>query len=129
MDERPKKAPGVSVSEIGFVLILMGILAVIVIPKIIDLASTATETSIAAMEANVKSTFAITLAENVGVYPNLEMLAEKTRNGTINKEGIVFTINGERYIVRTYTDQSCKTATEVPKDKVRCIGSIEPLLS
>ncbi len=125
--ETGKKPSGVSVSELGFVLLLMGILAVIVIPKFIDLASTATQTSIAAMEANVKSTFAITLAETSGVYPDLQKLASNVRQGHLQADGIVFKINTENYIVNTYTNQACTLPTKKPDNIVRCIGNIRKL--
>jgi MSHA pilin protein MshA len=48
--------------------------------------------------------------------PNVVKAADDT--------GIQVTINGNPYIVQTYTDTTCTTATSAATDLVGCVGQI-----
>ncbi|MEK6731701.1 MAG: prepilin-type N-terminal cleavage/methylation domain-containing protein [Pseudomonadota bacterium] len=110
--------------ELVIVLVILGILSSIVIPKYVDLSTSAKASAKKAMSGAVKSAFAISLAENSGSYPTVTSLATYVQTGTAATTGIVVDIDGSPYTVPTYTNAACSAATADVANTVQCVGDI-----
>lgn len=116
---------GFTLIELVMVIVILGVLAAIALPKFIDLQSDAEDAAKAGMSGAVKSAQAIAIAD-LKSFPTVTQLA-----GYVQGEGVVaaatgitVTIDNTPYIVPTYTDASCTTATTAVGDTVQCVGSI-----
>lgn len=117
---------GFTLIELVIIIVIIGILAAIAIPKYVDLSSSALTGAKAGMSGAVKSAFAISIAQNKA-NPTVTQLAagvQGTSGITAMATGVQVTINGTTYIVPTYTDASCTTATTAVGDTVACVGDI-----
>ena len=117
------KQRGFTLIELGMVIVILGILAAMIVPKYIDLSSDALTASKLAMEGTVKSAYSITIMDK-GNNPTLSELATNVQGGVANVSGIEVSIDGTSYIVRTYENIACTDITDVNTDTVKCIGSI-----
>ena len=122
---------GFTMIELVVVIVVLGILAAVAIPKYVDLSNEALAASQAGMSGAVRSTHAILIAQKAvagttPVYPTVtEIAAGMTGDGvTAVATGIQVTINGTDYTVPTFTDDACTTATAATTAVVRCVGSI-----
>lgn len=117
------KQKGFTLIELVIVLVILGILAAIVVPRYVDLSGDALTAAKNGVSGNVKSSFAIYIAENK-TNPTVTQLAGDIQGGTAVATGIQVTINGTNYTVPTYTDTACSTATAAVGDTVQCVGDI-----
>jgi prepilin-type N-terminal cleavage/methylation domain-containing protein len=124
---------GFTLIELVVVIVILGILAAIAIPKFVDLSAQALSASKKGMNGAVKSAFALTVAQKAAtgltpIYPTVTELAAAldANSGTAAVGGIVVDINGAPYTVPTYTDSACTPAqvTTALTDVVLCVGSI-----
>jgi len=122
-----EKQKGFTLIELVIVIIILGILAAIAIPRYLDLSTDATTAAKLGMEGAVKSAFAIEIA-NLKTYPTITQLDARlaTDNTTAAVTGIQFDIDSTTYTVQTYTDDACTTATTGVGDSVQCVGSVTP---
>ena len=123
LTRRRNGSKGFTLIELVIVLVILGILAAIIVPKYVDLSSDALSAAQEALSGSVKSSFAIYIAENK-TNPTVAQLGADIAGGTAAATGIEVDIDGTTYTVPTYTDSGCSTATSATSDTVACVGSI-----
>ncbi len=118
-----KEIFGFTLIELVIVIVILGILAAVAVPRYLNLSEDATNAAITGMEGAVKSAFAIEIAENRGTYPTITELNTRlaTNDTTAVATGIQFNVSGTPYTIQTYTDSACTAATTSVGDTVQCI--------
>lgn len=119
-----KNAKSLSLQEIVVVLAMLAIIAIIVVPRYLDLSSSAL--SSAKQEANqaVHSAFVIAEAE-LKDHPTVKQLAQYVLDDSAVAKagGVYLQVDKEDYLVPTFTDVLCQKVTISINDKVGCVGS------
>jgi len=120
------KQKGFTLIELVMVIALLAILAAIAVPRFVDLSGDALDASKAGMSGAVKGAHAVAIADLKG-FPDVTALT-----GYVNGEGVTAAATGVSvvidgngpYIVPTFTDSGCTTATAAVGDTVQCVGTI-----
>ncbi len=120
---RHTKQFGFSLIELGIVVVILGIVSAMVVPKHLDIASNSLSAAKLHAAIQVKSAYSITFMEQ-GRNPTLSELATNVQYGSANVSGVGISIDDTTYTVRTYTNNACSTATTANSNIVKCVGTI-----
>ncbi len=120
-----RKQAGFTLIELVMVIIVLGVLAAIAIPRFVDLSGDALTAAQAGMEGAVKGAMAVSIADT-HAFPSVTSLVTYINGENIAAAatGVSVEIDGTSYIVKTYTDAFCATATSAVGDTVQCVGTI-----
>ena len=122
-----KKNAGFTLIELVAVLVILALLGAMAVPRFTDVSSDALTAAKNGSIAGVRSGHAMAIAK-LKTLPTLTELATYVGGPNVavdaGNAGIEVTINGTPYVVQTYTDTTCITATAAATDLVGCVGEI-----
>jgi MSHA pilin protein MshA len=122
-----KKQAGFTLIELVAVLVILALLGAMAVPRFVDVSNDALTAAKNGSIAAVRTGHAMAIADLKQV-PTLTQLLTYVGGQAValpgGNNGIEVTINGTAYVVRTYTDTTCGTATSAATDPVRCVGDI-----
>lgn len=126
-----KSQSGFTMIELIVVIVILGILAAVAVPKYVDMRSEALISAKAGMAGVVKSAHSLAIAKKAiaagaFTYPSVtDVVAQITgEKVTAVPAGVEVYIDGTAYTVPTYTKDDCTSATTAAADLVLCVGSI-----
>ena len=113
--------------ELVAVLVILALLGAMAVPRFADVSSDALTAAKNGSVAGVRSGHAMAIAK-LKTLPQLSQLITYVGGPNVavaaDNSGIEVTINSVPYIVKTYTDTTCSTATAAATDLVGCVGEI-----
>jgi MSHA pilin protein MshA len=121
-----KKQAGFTLIELVAVLVILALLGAMAVPRFSNMQDDALDAAKQGSSMAVKSAHSIAIAK-LKTLPDVAALAgyvggESTVSAVAT--GIQVTINGTDYVVPTYTDSTCGSATGATTALVACVGSI-----
>ena len=122
-----KKNAGFTLIELVAVLVILALLGAMAVPRFTDVSNDALTAAKNGSIAGVRSGHAMAIAK-LKTLPQLSELVTYVGGPNIavaaDNSGIEVTINSIPYIVKTYKDTTCTTATALAADPVGCVGEI-----
>lgn len=122
-----KKQAGFTLIELVAVLVILALLGAMAVPRFIDVSNDALVAAQNGSIAAVRTGHAMAIAELKRV-PRLDELVNYVGGQNVSLpaggNGVQVDINNVGYIIQTYTDTTCKTATGAADAPVRCVGDI-----
>jgi MSHA pilin protein MshA len=117
---------GFTLIELVMVIVILGILGAIAIPRFVDLQSDALSAAKKGMSGAVKAAHAIYIADNKDFPPDPASLAAYVQAEGVASaaDGVVVAIDGTNYTVPTFNDTTCVNPTTAALPEVRCVGTI-----
>ncbi|UCE77014.1 MAG: type II secretion system protein [Gammaproteobacteria bacterium] len=121
-----KKQAGFTLIELVAVLVILALLGAMAVPRFSNMQDDALTAAKQGSSMAVKSAHSIAIAK-LKDLPDVDQLVtyvggESTLTAVAT--GVQVNINGTDYIVPTYTDSTCSSATGNTTDQVGCVGSI-----
>jgi len=123
-----KKQAGFTLIELVAVLVILALLGAMAVPRFSDMQDDALDAAKNGSAMAVKSAHSIAIAKLKRLPSVTELAGYVGGDSTITAvgNGIQVTINGDDYVVQTYQDSTCSSATGVVGDSVGCVGSVTP---
>ena len=119
------KVFGFTLIELVLVLVIIGLLSAVAIPRYIEVNSKREHSEKQHLSNNVKSALVIAQADIRGT-PNVSTLASYVQyeNAMAISTGIQMQHKGKSLVVPTYVDANCTNPTKATHDMVQCVGDI-----
>ena len=119
------KQSGFTLIELVMVIVILGILGAIAVPRFVDLEGDATAAAGRGMSGAVKAAHAIAIAD-LRTFPTVTELATYVTGEGVaaNVSGIEVDINGATVTVPTFQVANCTTATTALTQQVLCVGNL-----
>jgi MSHA pilin protein MshA len=122
-----KRQTGFTLIELVAMLVILALLGAMAVPRFTDVSNDALTAAKNGSVAGVRSGHAMAIAK-LKTLPQLGQLVDYVSGPNVavagDNTGIQVTINSTPYIVKTYTDTTCTTATAAATDLVGCVGQI-----
>lgn len=122
-----KRQDGFTLIELVAVLVILALLGAMAVPRFVDVSNDALVAAKNGSVAAVRTGHAMAIAQLKRV-PQLSELVTYVggQNVVIDPafKGVQVTINSVAYVVQTYKDTICTTATGAAADTVNCVGEI-----
>ena len=120
------KSSGFTLVELVLVLVIIGLLSAVAIPKYIEVNSEQQTVEKQKLSGVVKSALVIAQADT-SASPSVNTLASYVQGEqvTVMDSGILLVHQGESYMVPTYVDNKCVNPTNTKSDMVKCVGNIQ----
>ena len=121
------KQAGFTLIELVAVLVILALLGAMAVPRFASVQNSALEAALDGSSNAVKSAHSIAIARYKRLPTVTELVGEVGGETTVavagTNDGISVSINGNNYLVPTFTDSTCGAATANATDIVACVGT------
>jgi len=121
------KQAGFTLIELVAVLVILALLGAMAVPRFASVQNSALLAALDGSSNAVKSAHSIAIARYKRLPTVTELLGEVGGETTVavagTNDGLSVDINGDNYLVPTFTDSTCTAATTNATDSVACVGT------